>query len=69
MPRDDQIDEHPCFPYSQAVRWGVDGILTDKTNLWIDLRSLLRSKWRQSMTITGMSLTRRTYGFQLIIMT
>ena len=26
------------------MRWGVDGILTDKTNLWIDLRAEARSQ-------------------------
>lgn len=28
------------------MRWGVDGILTDKTNLWIDLRAEVRSKYQ-----------------------
>ena len=34
------------------MRWGVDGILTDKTNLWIDLRAEVRSKFQfQSVPI------------------
>ena len=28
------------------MRWGVDGILTDKTNLWIDLRAEVCSKFQ-----------------------
>jgi phosphatidylglycerol phospholipase C len=28
----------------EAVRWGVDAILTDKTQTWLDLRKALQGK-------------------------
>ena len=38
---------------AQAVRWGVDVILTDVTKVWLDLRNALHGERSRAMPITG----------------